>query len=526
MGSELVGADLVVVGGGVAGLLAATLGREHGLDVILLESTGLLGGSTAADTGQVYLPATHHATSYPTKAAGEDTPAEALAYLNAVLGDATPASSAARREAFVGTAARVARWLEDHKVPLAPARGTRDFHPDAPGARRGGRVLSCGTVNRRALGAWADRLRTPEARLQFSPRSGRGLVLAMQAVAHRVLHPTKDAVTGGAALAAALVQRALAAGVVLWVDAPVTELIDAGGRVRGVRVLRDGVEVEVSASRGVLLACGGFEGSAELRRRHLPCPTDVAWTTGLASNDGFALTAALAAGAAAAELGEAWWTPVALFGGRAYRMTNERSAPHSLIVDSAGDRFLDEADPTPQAGRALYARHRGVRAIPSWLIVDDRHRQRYRLGPWLPGSAPRGNDVIVKATSLNDLAVHVGVDRPGLIGTVVRFNGFAKKGHDADFGRGGRGRGTGLGSLEKSPFWAVPLYPGDAGTKGGALVDADARVLTASGEPIPGLFAAGGAAASLFRGEAPGSGAAGGTALVEAYRAVTAMGIG
>ena len=115
---------------------------------------------------------------------------------------------------------------------------------------------------------------------------------------------------------------------------------------------------------------------------------------------------------------------------------------------------------------------------------------------------------------------------------MVRFNGFAGKGKDLDFKRGesawgattgehGKRRNPSLGKLDKPPFWAVKVYPGDAGTKGGLVIDADSRVLRPDASPIEGLYACGGAAASLYRGVTPAPGAALGAALVEAFLAVT-----
>ena len=70
------------------------------------------------------------------------------------------------------------------------------------------------------------------------------------------------------------------------------------------------------------------------------------------------MRAAVAVGGRLVEMGEAWWTVVARFDDVTYRMTSERSLPHGIIVDRAGDRFFDEAGPAPEAGRALYARNR------------------------------------------------------------------------------------------------------------------------------------------------------------------------
>ena len=520
--------DVVVVGGGAAGLYAAARLKEAGRAVVVVEATDKLGGSTSADTGQFWLPA----TKLGGRSGSADSAEDALAYLDAVLGAPTPSSSAERRAAFVQTAEAVASWMEEHRVGLAPVKGRPDFHEDAPGARRGGRVVAAQAFDRHLLGPLAELLRETDYDLEIAPRSVRGVVAAASAMARRVLNPTKDVVTGGAALAGRLLLRAGTSGVKLWTSATLEELVCTDGRVVGVRVRRDDQQIELRASEGVILACGGFEGNDEWRREYLPLPTDAAWTSGLASNAGAGIRAAAALGAPLAEMDRAWWTIVARFGERTYRVTSERSLPHGIVVDRAGDRFFDEAGVVPEAARALYERNRRVRAIPSFLIVDNRHRQRYRMGPWLPGSAPAPDtEAIVRAQSLAELASELRIDQAGLLGTVVRFNGLAAKGRDGDFGRGDTpaDRANGdplnrknpcLGTLERSPYWAVPVYPGDAGTKGGVLVDADARVLGADSAPIPGLFAVAGTAASLFKDTAPGAGAALASALVDAHRAV------
>lgn len=521
---------IIVVGGGTAGLLAAARAREVGFDVTLIESTATVGGATSTDTGRLWLPATHMAS----KGGRADRPDNALEYLNSVLGEPSESSTAERREAFVASSAEVARWLDDADVGLGIAKKRCDYHPDAPGSRRTGRVLTADTFDRRTLGPLRDLLRMPDQRVNIAPRSPRGLLAAAQALSSRTLNSASDRVSGGVALAGRLLHRVSKLGVTIWTSTPLTGLMVEDGRVVGVRVRRGGSDIELLA-KAVILAGGGFEGNADMRREHLPLPTDASWSCGLASNDGSVILAAAEAGAKLTDMNRAWWTPVARFCGVTYRMTNERSLPHGIIVDSAGDRFMNESSASPGAAQAFYDRNRRVRAIPSYLIVDSRHRTRYRMGPWLPGSAPNANsDEIVKAQSLAELAGELSIDQAGLIGTVVRFNSFAAKGTDSDFGRGNssaeRMLGDSLsrknpcvGGLERGPYWAVRLYPGDSGTKGGVLTDANARALNAEGDAIPGLFAVSGTAASMFTDTSPGPGAALASALVEAYRAVEAL---
>ncbi|MCA0294231.1 MAG: FAD-dependent oxidoreductase [Actinobacteria bacterium] len=506
--------DLVVVGAGVAGLLAAVAARRLGDRVLVVDADSLAGGSTALSDGMMWLPDAQAPRSAP-----QDSVEDAAEYLDALLGSTTTASSAERRAAYVRTAGKLARWLISSNIPLAVEKGLGDDRPDLPGGRTGGRVLATQPFDRGVLGEWDDALRP-------AVEGGRGFL-------SRVLPGGRVTRTAGEALAGHLLHRATANGVDVWLDSPVVALQGGPDGITGVVVRRDDADVTVDAPR-VLLASGGFERNQDLREEYLPLPTDAAWSTSGARNVGDLLTLAVSAGAATACLDEAWWKPVMLAEGRAWALDDARRAPHSLIVDSAGDRFFDESLPANAAGRALYERSRGMRAVPSFLVMDNRHRQSTPLGPWTAGSTPKkalDAGEIVRAGTLNDLAQALGIDRAGLLGSVVRFNGFASKGKDLDFSRGeaataapgdrGRRRGGSLGKVDKPAFWAVKVYPGDSGTKGGLVIDDRSRVLRADGTPLPGLYACGGAAASLFKGTCPGPGAALGAALVEAFLAAT-----
>jgi 3-oxosteroid 1-dehydrogenase len=507
--------DLVVVGAGTAGLLAAVAAHRLGERVLVVDGDHLAGGSTAVSDGRVWLPA----NDLMAKLGVTDSTADAATYLEALLGPTTAASTAERRAAYVRTAGKLARWLVQSNISLSAVKGVPDHHSDLPGGKPQGRVLQAQPMDRRILGDWAASLR-PETGAETS-RLG------------RLLPGRRNTETPGEALAGQLLHRATANGVELWLDSAVVGLLGEGA-VTGVVVRRDGTDVPVSAGR-VLLASGGFERNQGLREEYLPLPTEAAWSVSGAANTGDLLTQAVAQGAATAALDEAWWAPVMLADGEAYSLDGARGKPHSFIVDSAGDRFFNEAAPANTAGRALYDRSRGVRAVPSYLVMDKLHRQHVPLGPWSANNTPKAaieSGDIVRAGSLNDLATALGVDRAGLLGSAVRFNGFAGKGKDTDFKRGesawdtaagetGKRRNPSLGKVEKPPFWAVKVYPGDTGTKGGLLIDATSRVLTADGTPLPGLYACGGAAASIFKGATPAPGAALGAALVEAFLAAT-----
>jgi 3-oxosteroid 1-dehydrogenase len=125
---------------------------------------------------------------------------------------------------------------------------------------------------------------------------------------------------------------------------------------------------------------------------------------------------------------------------------------------------------------------------------------------------------LVQAKTLPELAKKMGVDTDTLLATVERFNEFARKGVDEDFERGRTlydqyygdplvKPNPNLGPIEKGPFLAVKIYPGDLNTKGGLVTDEYARVVREDNSVIAGLYAAGNNTASVMGHTYPGPGA-------------------
>ena len=126
------------------------------------------------------------------------------------------------------------------------------------------------------------------------------------------------------------------------------------------------------------------------------------------------------------------------------------------------------------------------------------------------------------------------MEGPLLRASIERFNGFCRNGVDEDFGRGGRAfdrfhgdptvkPNANLGAIEKPPFYACRIVPGDVGTSGGLLTDENARVLRADGTPIEGLYACGNSAATVVGHTYPGAGASIGHSFIFGYRAALHM---
>ena len=167
-----------------------------------------------------------------------------------------------------------------------------------------------------------------------------------------------------------------------------------------------------------------------------------------------------------------------------------------------------------------------------WLICDHRAIRRYGIGAIGPAPLPLGphlkSGYLIAAPSWTELAARMGVDAGALKATVERVNTYAARGEDPDFGKGTdayhrfngdptHGPNPCLAPLERAPFYAMKLIPGDIGTFLGLRVDGHARVLDNQGNPIAGLYAAGNDMTSVMGGTYPGAGITIGPALTFGY---------
>ena len=217
----------------------------------------------------------------------------------------------------------------------------------------------------------------------------------------------------------------------------------------------------------------------------------------------------------------------------------ERSLPGCLVVNARGERFVNESCPYPEFQQAMYAEHaRTGGAIPAWIVFDAEFRRKYPIGPLAPGEAVPDsrlrkswlNTVYWKDDTLAGLAAQIGVDAAGLSASVAKMNDYAKRGVDADYGRGGNvfdryygddhvKPNPNLAPIGSAPFYAIKLWPGEIGTKGGLLTDVDARVLDEQGRVIEGLYCVGNNSASVMGPSYAGAGSTLGPAMTFAWRA-------
>ncbi|MAI27852.1 MAG: FAD-dependent oxidoreductase [Myxococcota bacterium] len=548
--------DVLVVGtgnGGLTGALAAASGE--GESVLVIEKQDCLGGTSAASGGGVWIPNNRYA-----RAAGvEDSMEEAREYLRATIPEDEFQPELV--DAFLEQGPKMVDFLhENSQVRYESLPSYPDYFNEAPGMRPGHRSMEPSPIPMSELGDQAALLHEPNpatllfGRLAFQQEElqlfvtqtkgwistlSRELIAYVLDLSWRFRFKRARRLTMGAAGVARLILSLNQAGIPIWRQTRLLELIVDSGRVVGAQVEKDGRVLRIGTRRGVLLASGGFERNPTMREKYLPAPTDVAWTAGSPGNHGEGIEAASRAGAGIKFMEKAWWcTTLTVPGESAPRLSIfEKSMPGNYTVNSSGVRVANESQNYQIFMRELHEKHAaGEDCCPVYMIFDATHRRKYPVGPLMPGKflpdvfvtrSWFSSGFVTRARSLKELAEKLEIDPAQLEETAKRVSGFSQTGKDLDFGRGDSlydqfygdpevAPNPCLSPLEKAPFYALRIDPGDFGTCGGLMIDTHARVLDEHENPIPGLYATGNCTAGLLT-TYPGPGATLGPAMTFGY---------
>lgn len=531
--------DLLVLGSGAGGMTAALTGAVMGLEVLLIEKTDQIGGTSARSAGSIWAPNSRHSPE------GTDSFENALTYLRNAVGNRL---NAERATAFLRAAPEMVDCLEDHTdVNLRAYPHHPDYLATLDGATLAGRVLEPEPFNASVLGQRFADLRGPLPEFMLFgglmvDRTDIGHLMkgvrAISSLRHtagllagyardRLRHHRGTRLVMGNALVGRLYHSLLQRGVPVMLSTEVISMTRLENRVTGAVLRRAGETIRIRARAGVVLATGGISHHPELRQRLMPAALgDASPVIDSATGDGLTLAEQLGGHLAAEHDSNSFWAPVS----RRQRKDGstavfphfvlDRGKPGALVVNVEGRRFVSEATTYHLFGEALFA-VKQASDDACYLICDDTFIEKYGLGMVRPKRmnlrAAITDGYVKRAGTLAELAGKLAIPPGTLADTIVRHNGFAHTGVDTDFGKGedayqrnlgdpAHGPNPCIGEMVRPPFYALEIHPGDIGASAGLACDASARVLDADGAPIEGLYACGNDMESIMAGHYPGPG--------------------
>lgn len=288
-------------------------------------------------------------------------------------------------------------------------------------------------------------------------------------------------------------------------------------RVRGLRILTNGVQRTIEARRGVVLACGGFEGNADMKAQFFEGKPVLNAAARMNNGDGIRM---------AQHMGAALWHMWHVHGAYGFKHTDP-NYPYGIrvkrmpdwfpgesdkvkvkmawiLVDQDARRFMSEYQPYTQdtAVRPLSqydpVKQRFPR-IPAFLICDEQGRKMYPLGKSTSNDEGIRYDwsddnlkevelgILKRADSIAGLAQQLGLDATRLAASIERWNSLCAKGGDDDFAR----PRNSMTPIAMPPFYGAPVWPVLSNTQGGPVHDAEQRIIDVYGKPIPHLYSAG-----------------------------------
>ncbi|WIM86228.1 FAD-dependent oxidoreductase [Candidatus Mycobacterium wuenschmannii] len=439
-------ADVVVAGYGVAGAAAAVEAARSGADVLVLERTGSWGGAASMAGGFIYLGG---GTALQTACGFHDSVDNMTAFLNVAMG---PGADENRIADYCAGSVAHFDWLVGCGVPFKA-----EFFAEPGWEPMGDQgLMYSGGENSYPFNTIA----TP---------APRGHVPQMQ-------NKKQGEASAGFMLMKPLVETATAAGARALYDVRVQALIvESNGRVVGLRARQYGAVMTIKARTGVVLATGSFAYNDEMVARFAPRIAGRP-AASIEQHDGQAIRMAQALGADLAHMDA---TEVAIF-------IDPQQLVRGILVNGRGQRYVAE-DTYPGRVGQLTLYHQDNTA---YLIIDSDANDEANAS-WSPKLMLR--EATWVADTIADLEGEIGLPTGSLQATVAAYNDAAARGEDPLLHK----KSQWLKPIG-SPVGAIDLRENTGGfTLGGLATTLDAEVLHVSGEPIPGLFAAGRSTAGL-----------------------------
>jgi succinate dehydrogenase/fumarate reductase flavoprotein subunit len=264
-----------------------------------------------------------------------------------------------------------------------------------------------------------------------------------------IRHGRGMTLTNGNALAGRLAKAAMDLNIPVWLSSPVKKLIVEGDAIVGATVLRDGVPIEIRASKGVVLACGGFPHDIQRRKQLFPhAPTGKEHFTPspvLNTGDGLRLGESVGGWVDTSIPNAAAWCPTSVSkrsDGSEGVMPHfiDRAKPGVIAVTEKGRRFGNEALSYHDFVQNMVKACKGMREVTCWIICDHAHLREYGMGAVAPFPLPIGKHLksgyIKRGSSIEELANVIGVPVAALREEVETFNRDSASGEDTKFAKG------------------------------------------------------------------------------------------
>ena len=480
-------ADVIVVGGGGAGLSAAIAACQNNAKVILIEKTALLGGNTIRAGG-------------PYNAVDPERQA-----------NVQPASEAAMKN--LERLLKVSPKNDLHKKYQDQLQKELDAYK----AQKPNHLFDCLALHILQTydgGDYAGKIEFIEKMCSESLNAAEWLESN-----GLVWRDTIVTVPGGLWPRAHVPQNAAGSdyintnkklaekmGVEIILNCKGESLIKKDGRITGVKAVQsNGTQVILNAKKAVVLASGGFAASKEMRKKYNSLLNENLGTTNNPANTGDGITMAEKANANLIGMEYIQCLPLGNpETGGLNGWIGGIGVEYYYQVNKSGKRFMAEDGRRDVMTKALLEQPGSF----SYVIADSHVTFKDGKNLW-------GDDVeklvadkkIFRADTIEDLAKQIGIDPAVLKQTNDAFNKAVEAGKDNEFGRSLFGQ-----KMDKAPFYASPRMPTVHHTMGGIEINLDTQVLDKNGNVIPGLYAAGEVTGGIH-----GKNRLGGNALVDIH---------
>ena len=491
-------ADVIVIGGGAAGLSAAVSASADGASVILIEKGSALGGNTLRAGGA------YNAVDEERQAAVAMDESQ-IAELKGILEVDETEIAEEYRETLKTLKGQITEYLAGDTSKLFDTVELHTYQTYKGGKRTGmdgteiyGNFDLVHTLTTQSLDA-LEWLVSGDEETGITDNIGTvlgGLWPRMHSLSTSVGH----------GFISPLEKECKKNGVEILLDTAGKKLMVEDGRVTGVEAEQaDGTKVILHAVNGVIMATGGYGANPSMAMEYdnyWGCLTEDMPTTNTALATGDGIIMGKEAGANLVGMGYIQLMPSShpetgsLSGGL------WGSAEEQVFVNKEGKRFVSDYESRDVLAKAALEQTDGM----FYIICD----QESAGNPQRGGQNSWGNDIdaliedgsVLTSDTLEGLAEQIGCDPEVLTAEIEKYNGYCETGVDEEYQKVKLG-----GKIDEGPFWATPRKPSIHHTMGGLEINTDAQVLDAKGSVIPGLYAAGEVTGGIHAGNRVGGNA-------------------